>query len=241
MTKSENDKKIIRAINAAKKIMQDPRAGELEAETRRRVEDMFSSIMGYKEYKHVSRELAITGTGVTEHCDFAISAGKTDKKGEPIFDYLVELKKGNQKLGKKEVNQGATYCLKSGYEWFVLTNGIDWRLYLTFYVDNIPGIQLVESWNLLEDKASDLLNKFELIGYKNVRRGGLEKLKEKATVLTTENILKAILSEQGLRFFKRELKKAHDVNVNPEDIVSSIRKMLSVNSQQEMDHIKIKF
>jgi hypothetical protein len=64
---------IKKAIRDAKSLIEDvQRMNGNEAETRRRVERIFESIMGYDAFKHLSREHAVHGVGDTEHKDFAI-------------------------------------------------------------------------------------------------------------------------------------------------------------------------
>jgi len=98
---------------------------------------------------------------------------------------------------------------------------------------------LIESWNLLNDDLLVLAKKFEIVSYKNVRKQGLDKLWEKRNVLTTNNMLKAILAEDSIKLYQRRIKKATEITVSPEDIVSSFRHLLNEAALSEMDKIKI--
>ncbi|MEE8419085.1 MAG: hypothetical protein V3S02_03125, partial [Dehalococcoidales bacterium] len=74
------DKQVRKSLLEARSMIEDvAKADGNEAETRRRVERIFESLMGYNALKHISREYAIHGVGNTEHCDFAI---QVDGKGE---------------------------------------------------------------------------------------------------------------------------------------------------------------
>jgi len=84
-----------------------------------------------------------------------------------------------------------------------------------------------------------LAKKFELVNYKNIKKGRLARLWEKSNVLTAQNLLKVILSEESIRLIRRELRKATDVTVSPEEIVGAIRQLLNEAAVAEMEKIKI--
>ena len=73
MTRKKLDKGLRRElINTRKMIQESEKTDSNEAETRRRIERIFESLMGYDAFKHLSRERAIRGAGETEHVDFTI-------------------------------------------------------------------------------------------------------------------------------------------------------------------------
>ncbi|MCK4849718.1 MAG: type I restriction enzyme HsdR N-terminal domain-containing protein, partial [Phycisphaerae bacterium] len=206
-----------------------------EAETRRRVERIFTSLMGYDSLKHISREHAVRGPGVTEYCDFTIQLDEGDKAKSVIF---VELKRVNVDLATKHLKQVSSYAINAGCEWIMLTNGREWRTYHVSF-GQPPETKLISSWNLLQDEPATLAKKFSLFGYRNVRRGGLDEIWQKANVLTPRNLLSVILSEESIRLLRRKLKKATDVRVAPEEIVGAIRRILNEAALGEMEKIKI--
>ena len=228
---------------ASRKALQDARtmiegiakSDGNEAETRRRVERIFDSVMGYDVFKHITREHAIHGVGDTEHCDFAIQL-EYNESSRPVM--LVELKRVNIDLVQKHLKQAASYAINIGCEWVLLTNGREWKLYHITY-GQPPQPKLVDSWDLLNDDPVTLVEKFNVIGYKSVRKDSLARLWEKSNVLSTQNLLKAILSEESIRLLRRGLKKATDVAVSPEDIVGGIRHLLNEAALSEMDKVKI--
>jgi predicted type IV restriction endonuclease len=236
MVKQKLDKEVRKAIITARKIIEDvAKADGNEAETRRRVERIFESLMGYDVLKHISREHAVHGVGDTEHCDFAI---QLDNKESTVPLIMVELKRVNIDLVSKHLKQVTSYAINMGCEWSLLTNGKEWKLYHITY-GQPPQTKLVESWNLITDEPAILANKFALIGYKNIKRNGLALLWEKRNVLTAKNVLKIILSEQSLSSIRREIKRATDVAVTPEEIVGAIRHMLNESALGEMENVKI--
>ena len=206
-----------------------------EAETRRRIDHIFEMLMGYDRFKHITEEYAIKGAGDTTHCDIAIQLGHEEESKPEMF---VECKKVNISLTQKHVGQAASYAINYGCEWVLLTNSRDWKLYhITF--GQPPQTKLIESWNLLEDDPVMLAKKFEIISYKNVKNKGLDTLWEKRNVLTANNMLKAILSEESIKLYQRRLKKTTGVRISPEDIVGQFRHLLNEAALSEMDNIRI--
>ncbi|MDK1031975.1 MAG: hypothetical protein QGD94_08225, partial [Planctomycetia bacterium] len=70
-------------------------------------------------------------------------------------------------------------------------------------------------------------------------KGGLDQLWEKANVLTPRNVLRAIVSEDSIKFLRRKLKKSTGVLVSPEDVVGAIRRLLNEAAGAEMEGVKI--
>ncbi len=238
MPRQKLDKAVRKAIKDARNLIEDvAKSDGNEAETRKRVERILEWLMGYDVFRHVTREHAVHGAGNTEHCDFAIqvdnSAGASSSP-----DMIVELKKVNIDLTRRHLKQVAGYAIDMGCEWALLTNGRDWQLYhITF--DKPPQTKLIESWNLVTDDPVTLAQKFEIISYRNVKRGGLDRLWEKRNVLTPRNILSVILSEDSIRLIRRELRRVTDIPVSPEEIVGAVRHLLNEAAVTEMSKIKI--
>jgi len=232
------DKAVRKAILDARKMIEGvAKADGNEAETRRRVERIFDSLMGYDVLKHISREYAIHGIGDTEHCDFAIQLDCNDGSNP---DMLIELKRVNVNLTQKHLKQAASYAINIGCEWTLLTNGKDWKLYHVSFTQP-PQTKLLEHWNLITDETATLASKFNLICYKNIKRGGLTHLWEKSNVLTAHNMLGTILSEDSIKLIRRNLKKTTDVTVSPEEIIGAVRRLLNETALNEMEKIKISF
>jgi len=236
MAKQKLDKEVRKAILDARKLIEAvAKADGNEAETRRRVERIFGSLMGYDVLKHLTREHAVHGVGDTEYCDFAI---QLDNEESSVPKILVELKRVNIDLAPKHLKQVTSYAINMGCDWSLLTNGKEWKLYHISFTQP-PQIKLIVSWNLINDDPVILAEKFALIGYKNIKRDGLVRLWEKANVLTAHNILKAIISEDSIKLIRRSLKKATDVTVSPEEIVGAVRRMLNESALGEIEKIKI--
>ena len=236
MARQKLDRETRKALlNARKMIEAVAKADGNEAETRKRVDRIFETVMGYDTFKHITREHAVHGVGDTEYCDFAI---QLDNKESSVPIMLVELKRVNIDLMPKHLKQVSSYAVNMGCEWVLLTNGKEWKLYHISFTQP-PQTKLIDSWNLINDDPVILAEKFNLIGYKNIKRGGLVQLWEKSNVLTAQNILKVILSEESIKLIRRGLKKATDVTVSPEEIIGAIRRLLNEAAVGEMEKIKI--
>ena len=236
MAKQKLDKETRKALLEARRMIEEvAKKDGNEAETRARVRHIFGLIMGYDIFKHITAEYAIHGTGDTVHCDIAVQLEPKESSGP---DMLVELKRVNMDLTPKHLRQAASYAIDIGCEWILLTNSKVWKLYHISFLKP-PQTKLIASWDIINDAPVILAKKFELVSYKNVKRGSLTRLWEKHNVLTAQNILKGILSEKSIRLIRGELKKLTDVVVSPEEIVGAIRHLLNEAALTEMEKVKI--
>lgn len=207
-----------------------------ESETRRRVERLFDTLMGYDPFKHLSREHAIHGAGETEHVDFAIQVDGPDSAPR----IMVELKRVGIDLAAKHLKQVSSYAINAGCEWILLTNGRHWRLYhVTF--GQPPETKLLRSWNLMQDDPVDLAECFGLVSFKSVRKGTLDDHWQKINVLSHKNTLAAILGEPSVKLLRRELKRTTGTSVALEDIVAAVRRLLNEAALTELGSMRITF
>ena len=238
MARKALDKETRRRITDSRRMIEQVmKADGNEAETRRRVERIFETLMGYDALTHLSRERAVKGAGETEHMDFAIQL-EPGLDAEPII--IVELKRIGVDLALKHLKQVSSYAIDSGCEWILLTNGRDWRLYHVEF-GQPPKTKLIDQWNLMNDDVQELAEKFSLISYKKIKRGSLQKLWEKATVLSPNSLIDGIVSQESLRVLRRVLRKNTGVLVAPEDLVNGIRKLLNENAAIVLSKKKIDF
>ena len=206
-----------------------------EAETRKRVERIFERVMGYDVFKHLSRERAVRGAGETEHVDFTVQL-EPGEDAKPLI--MVELKRVGVDLARKHLKQVTSYAIDAGCEWMVLTNGREWRLYHVEF-GQPPETILLEQWDLIKDDTVVLAERFETISYKNVRRGGLDKLWQRTKVLASDNLITAMFSEEAIRLMCRMLKKSTGVTVAPKDVFSGMGKLLNEAASIELKDLKI--
>lgn len=237
MSRRTIDKEVRKAIRDARDMVENVmRLDGNEAETRRRVERIFETLLGYDALRHLSRERAVKGAGETEHMDFTVQL-EEGPNAKPVV--IVELKRVGVDLALKHVKQVASYAIDCGCEWILLTNGREWRLYHVEF-GQPPITTLLDEWNLITDAPEDLAPKFDLIGYKSVRRGQLDDLWKRTKVLQPKNLLSAILSEPSLRFLRRQLRSKSGVLTEFEDIIQGVRRLLNEASAIEMDGLRIR-
>ena len=236
MPRQKLDKETKKAIlDARSKMEAVAKMDGNEAETRTRISYTFEKLMGYNIFEHITQEYAIHGAGETVHCDFAVQFGRGESSKPEI---IVEIKRVNIDLMPKHIRQVASYTIDIGCDWMLLTNGREWRLYHISF-GKPPQTKLVDSWNLISDDPAALAEKFNLICYKNIKKGGLARLWEKSNVLTAHNVLSVILSAESITFIRRRLKRKTDVTVSPEEIIGAVRRMLNEAAIAEMETLKI--
>jgi len=230
---SKEQRKVIR--DARKMIDEVMKIDGNEAETRRRVERIFENVMGYDVLKYLTRERAVKGAGETEHVDFAIQL-EQGPDARPIV--IIELKRVGIELSKKHLGQVTSYAIDAGCEWILLTNGREWKVYHVEF-GQPPKVEILDSWNLLEDEIGKLVRKFEIISYKSLKRDGLNKTWKRVKVLAPRSLLAAIITEDTLRAIRRNLRKNTGILVNNEEVYIGIRKLLNEAAAVAMSNIKI--
>lgn len=232
------DKELRKNILSCRKLIEKlTKVDGNEAETRRRLERIFELVMGYSTFEHLSRERAVRGAGEIEHVDFTIQL-EPGPDAEPLI--MVELKRVGVDLALKHLKQVTSYAIDSGCEWILLTNSRDWKLYHVEF-GQPPKTQLLEHWNLLIDDLTELADKFQILSYRNVKKGSLEKLWQKATVLSPHTLLMGLISQDCIRVFRRVLKKNTGVMIASNDLIKGIQKLLNENAAIELSKIEPSF
>ena len=231
-----SDKEIKNAIKKAQNVIQEVKEQDgNEAETRRRVERIFEDILGY-QIQHLSREHAVRGSGTTEHLDFAI---KLDPEKEEV-SMVVELKRIGIDLSPKHLKQASRYAIDLGCEWALLTNGRQWELHHIEF-GQPPDIRRIKFWNLLEDGIDSLVENFQSISYRRLKRGALHILWQKYSTLKPERLLYYLLSEDSLKRLTRSIRKESGISVHPEEIVFAFRRLLNENTSRLVDSVQISY
>lgn len=236
MVKVKPSKEQRKAIRDARKIIQQIfEMDGNEAETRRRVEHIFGSVMGFDTFKHLSRERAIQTTGEAEHVDFAIQL-EPGQDAQPIM--MVELKKVGIKLAKKHLKQVTSYAIDAGCEWILLTNGREWKVYHVEF-DQPPKVEMLDAWNILEDKTDELVGKFEIISYRSIKRDGLNTRWQRVKALAPGSLLSAIVTDDAFKVIRRNLRKDTGILVGREEVYRGISRLLNEAAAKAMSSIKV--
>lgn len=203
-----------------------------EAQTRARLKKVLVDLLGYDEFKDLTAELLIRGTG-TDHLDFAVKL-----KGQ--LKIIIELKAIGITLGEKHLRQVIAYGMNAGMEWCLLTNSVDWQLYhITFAKPIKPN--LVLQFNFLEDDSKELYEKMYYLSKTGVSKNGLDKLWKKTEGLSTINIFKSLLTSSTLNSIRKNIRQETGLSIPPEEIVSAFRKMLNENALNILNDMDISF
>lgn len=229
---SKEQRKVIRS--ARKMVQEVAEIDGNEAETRRRVERIFGDVMGYDVLKHLSRERAVKGPGETEHVDFSIQT-EPGPDAQPVI--MVELKRVGIELARKHLKQITSYAIDAGCEWMLLTNARQWKVYHVEF-GQPPKVEILDAWNLLQDKVGELAQKFEAISYRSVKRNRLDKIWKRVKVLAPRSLLTAIVTEDTFRPIRRNLRKNTGILVNNEEVYAGISKLLNEAAGTAMSRIK---
>ena len=232
----EPEKNKRRAIRDARAIIQQAQAADVnEAETRRRIERIFENVMGYDPFTHLSRERSVRGAGETEHVDFSIQL-EAGEQARPVV--MVEIKRVAVDLAMKHLKQVTSYAIDAGCEWALLTNGREWKLYHIAF-GQPPETREIRKWSLLTDEIGDLAEHFDLLSLRSLKKGALDDLWQKTSVLLPRNLLEAIVCEETLNSIRRHLRKKSGVLLPPEEIVRGVRRLLNETAVGELEDVRI--
>lgn len=224
-------------VRAREMIMDIAQRDVNEAETSHHVKWVFTDVLGYDQFRHITHEHAVRGVAGTDHVDLAITV-EEGARARPAM--LVELKRVGVPLLPKHIKQASAYAIHTGCNWVLLTNGRGWMLYHIEFLQP-PQPVLVAEWNLLEDDFDVLAQKFRLISFHCVRKGILDEYWQKHRVLDSKNLLNAIFSQSTLKILRRELHKATGVRLPVEDIMGGLRRLLNESAISTMEEVSIRF
>lgn len=188
-----------------------------EADTVMYITRFLTDVLGYDLFKDITKEFQIR----ERYCDVAVKIN-----GQVHF--LIEVKSMALALSDRHIEQAENYASRSGIEWVVLTNGLNWRLYhLTFDAGGIEhdlafectlgtDIDLEESWECLS-----------ILSRESITNGDLADFWEHKKALSSDSLLRALFTEEVLNSLRRELRRKSTVRVELEDIGNALRRLLN--------------
>lgn len=207
-----------------------------EADTVLLLSKFLEDVLGFDALAgEVSREHQIQG----RYCDIAVKIS-----GEVV--YLLEAKQAGLKLSEREIEQAENYASRSGIEWVVLTNGVEWQLYhLTFVEGEGISHELAFSVDLIagiEGDSSDpkrLWSCLSLLSREVIEDGGLEEFWHSKTALSAGAVIKALFTQPVLTVLRRELNRGSEVRLAMEDVFDGVRDILSKDALLVAGHVKM--
>lgn len=199
-----------------------------EAETSLRIGKFLEEVLGYDVFQDITKEHTIKDRFV----DYAIKIN-----GKVAF--FIEVKQAGIDLREKHIEQASNYAANAGVSWVMLTNGRCWHLYHLTFDDGIQS-DLILSSDLLADDIRDASFKISHIHKKSILKGDHEDYYAKVKALSPKSIVQAIFQENTLRMIRGHLKKIAGITVNEQDLVKSIKAMISSETWEEIGDVKIK-
>lgn len=222
--------KIRRALKRMRPHLLEARENNLnEADTVLRLIRFFEQVLGYDPMSEISREAVMK----RQYIDILI---KTD--GTPQI--IVEAKAARVKLRDRHIDQAQAYAAKNNYQWVLLTNGVQWILYHLEFDEGIE-FERVFDVNLAEEKT--LEEAIEALAHLHrdvIRKGGLEDYWEKRTALSPASIGRALFTEDVLMRIRREVRRQEGVLVDPEDLASALKQLLTPETWESLGNIRVK-
>ncbi|MBE5970568.1 MAG: type I restriction enzyme HsdR N-terminal domain-containing protein [Erysipelotrichaceae bacterium] len=188
-----------------------------ESDTVTIIVDMLQDIFGYDKFNEVTSEVAIKKT----FCDLAI---KIDDK----IKVLIEVKSAGTTLNENHIKQAVDYGSNKGIDWVVLTNGIIWKIYKIIFGKPVSNEMLYE----FDITAISAKNESELLQLYMISKEGIAKSSKtplqdfyaKKEIVNKFIISNIILSEDGLNFIRKNLKKiSADSKATNDDIEGIVK------------------
>lgn len=200
-----------------------------EADTVRRLLLLFAEVLGYDRLDDISAEAQMKG----KYVDFII-------KINGVVRLLVEAKAAASKLRDRHIDQAQGYAARNNYPWVLLTNGIEWILYhLTFD----EGIEYERAFHLdLSDKENlkESAAQLAILHKSSVKGGELEEFWNKTSAVAPDSIGKCLFKEAVMRSLRREIRRESDQLIDPEDLVTAIKSMLTAEARELIGPIRLK-
>lgn len=230
------DKITLGKLKKFAQVFKDARErGANESDTVMYLIKMFEDVLGYDSLSgEISKEVSIKD----RYCDFCI---KLD--GE--IEYLIEAKAASHKsLREKDIEQAENYASRSGINWVLLTNGLEWQLYHLVFAEG-EGINhdVVLSFNLveeIEDNPDKIWTQMRLLTKDGIENGELEAFLSQKKVLSPASLIKALFTEKVLTAVRRELNRASDFRLDIEDVFKAVKEVITKDAIMEAGDIGFK-
>ncbi|ADJ29318.1 TerD family protein [Nitrosococcus watsonii] len=186
-----------------------------ESSTRMILDRLLQDALGYK-MDEIKNEESIKG----KKADYVLSVQEEDV-------IVIEAKRINSKLRDRQIFQATSYGAHSGIKWAILTNVISWQLYRITTCDGKIESHLVfdvDIRNGLDDETVHCLYLISRYGIK--RKGLLEQLWVKASSLTQESLINALLSEEVFSKVRIFLNKESDCKLTDQEVYAVLERWL---------------
>ena len=185
--------------NAGKKVN--------EADTGTIVVDMLNEVFGFDKHSEITKEYQIRKT----FCDVAV-------KIKDKVRYLVEVKAIGTTLKDNHIKQAVDYGAREGIDWVVLTNGVDWQVYLILFKRKPLTHEQVCDFDFtkVNPKSPEGQETLFMLCKRGVNKALFEELYERQQVVNEHTIAALMMSDEEVhKIIARELKKLEQ-NTKPD-------------------------
>lgn len=190
--------RFMKQIGKYQRILQKASSNDInESDTVIIIIDILSEVFGFEKFTEITSEYAIKNT----YCDLAVKLDDTPQ-------YLIEVKSISIDLKETHLRQAVDYGAHEGIQWVILTNGIVWQGYRIVLKDTVQYEKIFD-FNFLKinpRKISDIDILF-LIAKEGITKDAISEYSERMQSLNRHVLSGLILSEPGLNFLRRELRK----------------------------------
>lgn len=210
-------KQVAKGIRKFVPVFQEAKEKDInEADIVTRIIKFLEEVLEYDVLREVTKEFQVKD----RYVDLAI---KIDNK----VKFYIEVKSANTKLKESHIYQAESYASQSGVPWVILTNGSEWQLY--HLVFDKTGIEhsLIFSIDLINGDVEQNADKLYYFSRSAMRKDEVENFWQKQMSLNADSIIKALFHEDTLAAIRREIRRLSDVLVDEDEIVDSVRKLLS--------------
>jgi len=206
--------RIVNGIKQYQPVLNSAKSRDVnEADTVTIVKDMLADIFGYDKYSELTSEHAVRGT----YCDLAT-------KVDGQIQTLIEVKAIGLDLKDNHVRQAIDYAVKerSGVEWVLLTNGMNWRVYHVVFAKPIDYELVIDiDFNSLNHKNVKDMETLYLWCKEGFARSVLGEYHVQKQALSRFMIGNIVQTQPVLDAIRKELKRiSPDVRIENEQILS---------------------
>ncbi len=203
-----------------------------ESDTVTIIVDMLQDIFGYDKFNEVTSELAIKKT----FCDLALKINDEVK-------VLIEVKSAGTTLNENHIKQAVDYGSNLGIDWVILTNGSIWKVYKIIFAKPVSNEMLYE----FDLTSITIKNEAELLQLYMISKEGIAKSSKtplqdfyaKKELVNKYIISNIILSEDGLNFIRKNLKKiSADSKATNDDIEGIVKSEIIKREVMDDDAMK---
>lgn len=218
-------KKLLSSLKAFQKKYFNKSLGDLdESGTRLMVNDLLTTVFGYKAIEEIKTEYMIRGT----YADYMVQI-----KGNRHF--LVEVKALTLSLSEKHLRQVISYGANEGVDYAVLTNGREIHLHRILFGKPIDSKLIFKVDISSKETLKDGVEKLQFLHRDAVIKKGLDRLWNRFIALEIYTIAGILFDNSIINIIRRALKRKFKNKFEREEIKDSLSRVICL----EMDMNKV--